>query len=244
MQSTYGTVPLSSSPNLFFSLPLAPPQPLTAKPSRMNGWHFRTWFSPRVNHFQFWKRKFKLKKKKKKKFDVGNLDSVHRKPEERDKKRHHCWAAVGHDFKSDMCFYEVPGNTNGKMSQRVYSDLSANREALDWSASQFRLRRRWWLRSWAGKIEHCADVEKIKWPGNLLQLSLFAWTLSHRKIAGNRSSNTSINIRIGNWDDHTTRELIYEGWTHVSQHFINKRVASMPERMDAVIAGERKMTGY
>lgn len=48
-----------------------------------------------------------------------------KEPEEKDKKRYHCSAAVGHDFKSDMCFYEVPGNINGKMSQRVYSDLSA-----------------------------------------------------------------------------------------------------------------------
>ena len=38
---------------------------------------------------------------------------------EKDKKHHHCWAAVGYDFKSDIHFYEVPGNTNRKMSQRV-----------------------------------------------------------------------------------------------------------------------------
>ncbi len=42
--------------------------------------------------------------------------------EEKDKKRHHYWATVGHDFQSDIYFYEVPGNTNGKMSQRVYID--------------------------------------------------------------------------------------------------------------------------
>lgn len=41
-------------------------------------------------------------------------------PEEKDQKRHHCWAAVGHDFKSDIHFYQVPGNTNGKMSQKAY----------------------------------------------------------------------------------------------------------------------------
>lgn len=36
------------------------------------------------------------------------------------KKRYHWWAAVGHSFKSDVHFYEIPGNTNGKMSQQVY----------------------------------------------------------------------------------------------------------------------------
>lgn len=46
------------------------------------------------------------------------------------------------------------------------------------------------------------------------------------------------------WDDNTTKELIYEGWTHVSQNFINDKVASMPERLEVVIVGEGKMTGY
>lgn len=29
---------------------------------------------------------------------------------------------MGDNFKSDMTFYRVPGNTNGKMSQQVYID--------------------------------------------------------------------------------------------------------------------------
>jgi hypothetical protein len=41
-------------------------------------------------------------------------------PAEKDKKRFHCWAAIGYNFKSDIYFYNVPGNTNGKMSQQVY----------------------------------------------------------------------------------------------------------------------------
>ena len=46
------------------------------------------------------------------------------------------------------------------------------------------------------------------------------------------------------WDDATTKELIYERWTHVSQKFINQNIASMPERLQAVKDGEGKMTGY
>ena len=46
------------------------------------------------------------------------------KPEEKDKKqkRYHYWATVGWNFKSELIFDEVPGNTNGKMSQCVYID--------------------------------------------------------------------------------------------------------------------------
>lgn len=40
----------------------------------------------------------------------------------KDRKRYHCWAAIGHEFKSDINFYEVTGNTNGKMSQKAYID--------------------------------------------------------------------------------------------------------------------------
>ena len=50
------------------------------------------------------------------------LIQEHNEPAEKDKKRYHCWAAVGHNFKSEIYFYEVPGNTNEKMSQQVYID--------------------------------------------------------------------------------------------------------------------------
>lgn len=42
------------------------------------------------------------------------------KPSSKNMKRQHAWAAVGHNFKSDIIFYNVASNTNGKMSQQVY----------------------------------------------------------------------------------------------------------------------------
>ena len=38
-------------------------------------------------------------------------------PDENDVKRQHSWAAAGYNFKSQIVFYEVPTNSNGKMSQ-------------------------------------------------------------------------------------------------------------------------------
>jgi hypothetical protein len=32
----------------------------------------------------------------------------------------HAWAAIGHNFKSDLIFYDVPGNSNGKMTTDFY----------------------------------------------------------------------------------------------------------------------------
>jgi hypothetical protein len=42
------------------------------------------------------------------------------KEDEKLLKRLHSWAAVGYDFKSDLHFYDVASNTNGKMTQRDY----------------------------------------------------------------------------------------------------------------------------
>ncbi len=41
-------------------------------------------------------------------------------PNQKDEKRLHVWAAIGWEFKSDLVYYEVPGNQNGKMSHQVY----------------------------------------------------------------------------------------------------------------------------
>jgi hypothetical protein len=47
-------------------------------------------------------------------------------------KKKHAWGAVGHNFKSDIALYEVSGNTNGKMSQRVYIDQILNLIVKPW----------------------------------------------------------------------------------------------------------------
>ncbi|KAH8731708.1 hypothetical protein GQ44DRAFT_697913 [Phaeosphaeriaceae sp. PMI808] len=47
------------------------------------------------------------------------------------------------------------------------------------------------------------------------------------------------------WDEFETRELAIEGWNErVTQDFINKRVDSMPERLQEVRDMDGRMTGY
>lgn len=41
-------------------------------------------------------------------------------PAEKDRKRYHCWAAIGLYLKSDVNFYKVTENTNSMMSQKAY----------------------------------------------------------------------------------------------------------------------------
>ncbi len=50
--------------------------------------------------------------------------------------------------------------------------------------------------------------------------------------------------KFAHWDDTTTKELIYKGWTDVTQKFINEKVATMPKKLQAAKDGEGKMTEY
>ncbi|KAK4099712.1 hypothetical protein N658DRAFT_517214 [Parathielavia hyrcaniae] len=57
-----------------------------------------------------------------------------REPEPKHLKRLHAWAAIGWNFKSNLYFYEVPGNTNGKMSMQVYRDEILEKAVGPWLA--------------------------------------------------------------------------------------------------------------
>ncbi|KAF2194324.1 hypothetical protein K469DRAFT_727625 [Zopfia rhizophila CBS 207.26] len=52
-------------------------------------------------------------------FALGPQDRIYiiRRPGER-----HCGDSVGYDFKSDLTFYTISSNSNGKMTQRAYID--------------------------------------------------------------------------------------------------------------------------
>ena len=81
-------------------------------------WH-RVRFSDEVHFGYGTQDKLRIIRKAGMRYCQDCIEEIH-EPSEKDKKRYHCWAAVGHNFKSDIHFYEVPGNTNGKMSQKVY----------------------------------------------------------------------------------------------------------------------------
>lgn len=41
-------------------------------------------------------------------------------PKSTDEKCYHYWVMVGYDFNSDLTFYKMPGNINGKLLLYVY----------------------------------------------------------------------------------------------------------------------------
>ena len=53
-------------------------------------------------------------------------------PPEKDRKRMHCRAAVGYNFKFELVFYDVPENSNEKMTHQVYIDSILNPVVKSW----------------------------------------------------------------------------------------------------------------
>jgi hypothetical protein len=158
------------------------------------------------------------------------LNCIQEKSEsdEKDKKRYHCWAAVGHEFKSGMHFYNVLGNTNDKMSQKLYIDQILKFVVKSWlkSGHDFVL-----------KEDDISDHESGK--HNIVR----TWKNNHElEHYFNCSSSPDLFFiencwqsvkqqlyKYPHWDDHTTKGLILKGWSHVSQRFINEKVNSMPD---------------
>jgi hypothetical protein len=165
-------------------------------------------------------------------------------PKEKDRKRFHCWAAVGYDFKSDIYFYTVPGNTNGKMTQQVYIEQILEPIVKPWieAGHDFALEE-------DGDSGHGPAHN-----GNIIR----KWKEEHGlEYYFNCSSSPDLSPiencwlipkqwlrKWPHWDDTTTQELILEGWKELSQEHINKLVLTMPARLQAVIDSEGKMTGF
>ena len=172
-------------------------------------------------------------------------------PEEKDKNRHHCWAAAGHNFKSDMYFYDVPGHGQGKLSQQMYLDQILEPIVKPWiqMGQNFVLEedgdaggngggKSSRVRSWKNKhglkyFFSCGSSPDLSPLDNLWQPP----PQQHQPFQGRKRKYL-------HWDELTTKEMIYERWSHVSQKTINDSVSTMPERLRAVIIGEGRMTFY
>lgn len=87
-------------------------------------------------------------------------------PKPKDEKRFHCWAAAGYNFKSDLTFYEVPGNTNRKMSLQVYINQILEPVVKSWIVQGHDCA----LGEDGKKQQYCAKVEGRKQVRKLFQL--------------------------------------------------------------------------
>ena len=163
-------------------------------------------------------------------------------PAEKDLKRLHCWAAVGYNFKSLLVWYNVPGNSNGKMSQKVYRDDILEPVVGSWlregqsfvleedndsghGTSKANIVRTWKKENGLESFFNCASspdfspIEKA-WQGP-------------KQYVKKRPC----------WDDEIVKELAEEGWAAVEQETINGWVDQIPQIFKVCLELEGRMTG-
>ncbi|KAK3936031.1 hypothetical protein QBC46DRAFT_270506, partial [Diplogelasinospora grovesii] len=163
-------------------------------------------------------------------------------PKEKDLKRLHVWAAVGHDFKSDLTWYDVPGNTNGKMTMKVYRDQILEPVVGSWiregqrfvleedndsghGGSKHNIVRTWKQQNGLESYFNCSsspDFSPIE----------RAWQAPKQYVKKRPC-----------WEDSIVKELAEEGWAHLQQSTINDWVDKIPQILDECIYLEGKMTG-
>lgn len=164
----------------------------------------------------------------------------------KDEKKVHVWAAVGYNFCSNLVFYKVPGNTNGKMSQEVYIQSILEPVVKPWidRGDDFVL--------WEDNDSGHGTTER-----SIAQI----WKRRNAcKAQFNIPSHPDLNIIENCWRWPKTRlkqhahyseeditELMIEGWEEMrSEHQdkVNDWIHEMPRRLEAVIDAGGQMSAY
>lgn len=166
-----------------------------------------------------------------------------------DSKRVHYWGAVGYNFKSPLIRYEVPGNTNGKMSQQVYIESILEPVVAEWCLEN---------RPW------CLEEDNDSGHGLRSRNNpVYRWKESH----GMSTNSSTIHTYYANcrhspdfaiiedtwqypkqyvrkrphWNDELVDELVQEAWDQIPQDWINRLVDSMPTRLQDCIQSKGQL---
>jgi hypothetical protein len=165
-------------------------------------------------------------------------------PDENEKKKVHAWAAIGYNFKSQLVLYDVPSNTNGKMTLQVYRDQILEPIVKAWlqSGQDFVLEEDRDSGHGTGKQN---IVRKWKQDNRLKHYWNCPRSTDLAPIENIWGMEKSYMRKYTHWTKEETEELALEAWNEgISQEQINKLVDSMPERLRDVITMDGRMTGY
>lgn len=179
---------------------------------------------------------------------INCIQEQHERDRIAEKQKVHVWAAIGHDFKSDIHFYDIPSNNNGKMTTSYYVDHILEP-----------LVKPWIIQGHDFVLEEDRDsghgISKTNTPTTRY---VKAWKESNNlKYYFNCSGSPDLSPiencwqptkhyirKEPHWDRQDTRNLAQEGWDRIEQKWINKKVDEMPERLLAVIRAHGKASGY
>lgn len=143
----------------------------------------------------------------------------------KDQKRQHTWAAAGYGFKSDLVYYTVQGNTNGKMSHKVYIDSILEPVVKPWiqavragNIEPFVLEEDGDSGHGSGRTQN--PVRRWKEEKGLKYYFNCASSPDLAPIENCWQAPKQHLRKIPHWDDETTRAIINEGWDQVTIPFI------------------------
>ena len=166
-----------------------------------------------------------------------------------DLKRVHYWGAVGYNFKSPLIRYEVPSNTNGKMTHQVYIESILEPVVAEWC-----LEKEPWCLEEDGDSGHGLKsqnnpVERWKHAHGMSKDS----STIHTYYANCRASPDFAIIE-DTWqypkqyvrkrphsDDDIVDELVREAWDQIPQDWINRLVDSIPQRLQDCIQSKGQL---
>ncbi|KAF8857210.1 hypothetical protein BDZ45DRAFT_547405, partial [Acephala macrosclerotiorum] len=164
------------------------------------------------------------------------IQEVNYKKREEDSYKVHWWAAVGHDFKSPIQFYDVDTNSNGKMTHRVYIDQILEPVVKPWldAGHDFVLEEDG--DSGHGYNKNGTPNVVTKWKKDH-GLETYRNCVHSPDLSPVENCWQPIKHHIReqpHWDVDTLKELVLEAWDRLSQKSINNWVDEMPDRLKAV----------
>lgn len=155
-----------------------------------------------------------------------------------EQKKVHAWAVCGYGFKSAIQFYQIPGNTNGKMSLQGYRDQILESIVKSWiqRSDDFVLKEddnsghdtgksniihKWKAENQLKAYFNCASSPDLSPIEN-------CWQPTKQEL-----------YKHIHWDVQIIKDLIQKAWDQkVHQDFINSRTRSVPLRLKQVIETE------
>lgn len=204
-------------------------------------WH-HVRFSEKIHIGQGPQGKLRIIRKPGERYCTNCIQHANR-PEEKDKKKLHCWAAVGHSFKSPLLFYDTASNSNGKMTQKTYINQILDPFVKPWIQhhNYFVLEED---RDFGHGISSTNIVRTWKEENKLNSHFNCSSSLDLSPIENTWAPMEQYVPKFTNWDTETTKELTQEVWDSVEQSYINQQVNSMPKRLLDVIEADGAMTGW
>ena len=148
----------------------------------------------------------------------------------------HCWIVINYNFKSNIIFYNVPGNNNEKMTHRIYINFIFDSILKSWlkRKNEFVLKKDDDSKHDTNKTRNI--VKKWKEDHDLKHFFNCAQSFDLASIEKFWQLIKQHIRKYPHWDDDSLMKLINEEWAQITHEFINEKVRSMLKRLKEMIA--------